>query len=212
VAAPLGSREADSYLGAMRSAANYAWANRQLITHWIRESFRQVTGLSEEELGMEVVYDVAHNIAKVEEHDVEGKRTRLCIHRKGATRSFGPGQEGIPPDYYEVGQPVIIPGDMGTASYLLRGTERAMEATFGSTCHGAGRVLSRTKAVHQFNSQRIIEGLGKRGIHVKAASPKVVAEEAPEAYKDIDEVVRVAEGAGLSSRVARMTPIAVVKG
>jgi tRNA-splicing ligase RtcB len=212
VAAPLDSPEAESYLGAMRSAANYAWANRQLITHWVRESFRSVLGKAEEEIGLDLVYDVAHNIAKIEEHRIEGKRLKVCVHRKGATRSFGPGQEGVPSAYEDIGQPVLIPGDMGTASYLLSGTERAMEESFGSTCHGAGRVLSRSKAIHQFSSASIVSDLRKRGILVRAASPKVVAEEAPEAYKDIDEVIRVAEGSGLSRKVARMVPIAVVKG
>ncbi|MDG6225637.1 MAG: RtcB family protein [Candidatus Thermoplasmatota archaeon] len=212
VAAPFESNEAEAYLGAMRSAANYAWANRQLITHWIRQSFSSVLSRGDDELGIGVVYDIAHNIAKVEEHEIEGKRSKVCVHRKGATRSFGPGSEGIPPDYSDIGQPVIIPGDMGTASYLMVGTRNAMSVSFGSTCHGAGRVLSRTKAVQSFSSNSIVRTLGERGILVKAASPKVVAEEAPDAYKDIEEVVRVAEGADLSRRVARFTPIAVIKG
>jgi len=212
VCAPLGTEEANSYLGAMRSAANYAWANRQLITHWVRESFTDVlkgTGLNAD---ISVVYDVAHNIAKMEEHMVAGRRKMVCVHRKGATRAFGPGSECIPSIYSTVGQPVLIPGDMGTASYLLAGTERAMELTFGSTCHGAGRVLSRSKAIESFRSNDIIRELSSRGIHVRAASPKVVAEEAPQAYKDIEEVVKVVCGAGLSKSVARMVPMAVIKG
>jgi tRNA-splicing ligase RtcB len=212
VAAPLDSRESDSYLGAMRSAANYAWANRQLITHWTRESFFNVLGGDLPDLKLDMVYDIAHNIAKVEEHVVDGSRKKVCVHRKGATRAFGPGHPDIPPVYSEVGQPVLIPGDMGTASYLLSGTQRAMELTFGSTCHGAGRVLSRSKAIRSFRPQTVIESLKRKGIHVKAASPKVVSEEAPEAYKEIDHVIEVAHGSGISRKVARMTPIAVVKG
>ncbi|MCU0799447.1 MAG: RtcB family protein [Candidatus Thermoplasmatota archaeon] len=212
VSAPLGTDEANSYLGAMRSAANYAWANRQLITHWVRESFSSVikgTGFDTE---MSVVYDVAHNIAKMEEHTIKGRRRMVCVHRKGATRAFGPSSEGVPSVYSAVGQPVLIPGDMGTASYLLAGTERAMELTFGSTCHGAGRVLSRSKAIENFRSNDIIRELSSRGIYVRAASPKVVAEEAPQAYKDVDAVVEVVCGAGISKRVARMVPMAVIKG
>jgi tRNA-splicing ligase RtcB len=212
VAAPLGSREADSYLGAMRSAANYAWANRQLITHWTRESVASVIGKEVSELKVDMVYDIAHNIAKVEDHVVEGSRKKVCVHRKGATRSFGPGHPELPLAYQEIGQPVLIPGDMGTASYLLAGTERAMELTFGSTCHGAGRVLSRSKAVRNFRPADVVKGLAEKGIHVKAASPKVVSEEAPQAYKDIDSVIEVAHGSGISRKIARMVPIAVVKG
>ncbi len=212
VAAPLGSKEADSYLGAMRCAANYAWANRQLITHWIRESFNEVmkgTGLDPE---LDMVYDIAHNIAKIEEHDVDGQRKKVCVHRKGATRSFGPGHPEIPEAYRDVGQPVLIPGDMGTGSYLMAGTEIAMKKTFGSTCHGAGRVLSRSKAIRSFKPQTVIDILASRGVYVKANSPKVLSEEAPDAYKNIDDVIEVAHGAGLSKKVAKMVPIAVVKG
>ncbi|MGA1792888.1 MAG: RtcB family protein [Thermoplasmatota archaeon] len=212
VAAPLGSKEADAYLGAMRSAANYAWANRQLITHWTRESFSSVLGKEVSELEIDLVYDIAHNIAKVEEHQVEGRRRKVCVHRKGATRAFGPGHPEIPADYGDLGQPVLIPGDMGTASYLLAGTEAAMDLTFGSTCHGAGRVLSRSKAVKSFRPDGIVKELAKKGIHVRAASPKVLSEEAPQAYKDIDQVIEVAHGSGISRKIARMTPIAVVKG
>ncbi|RLF67733.1 MAG: RNA-splicing ligase RtcB [Thermoplasmata archaeon] len=212
VAAPLDSREADAYLGAMRAAANYAWANRQLITHWIRESFSEV--LKEKGLDTELhqVYDIAHNIAKIEEHDVDGRREKVCVHRKGATRAFGPGHPDVPLPYREVGQPVLIPGDMGTGSYLMAGTDEAMRRTFGSTCHGAGRLLSRSKAVRNFRPQSVLDMLASRGIYVKAKSPKVISEEAPDAYKDIDSVVEVAHGAGLSRKVAKMLPIAVVKG
>jgi tRNA-splicing ligase RtcB len=212
VAAPLDSKEAESYLGAMRSAANYAWANRQLITHWTRESFYGVIGKDASELRMDLVYDIAHNIAKIEEHDIDGKRTAVCVHRKGATRAFGPGHPEIPQPYKDVGQPVLIPGDMGTASYLLAGTRKAMELTFGSTCHGAGRVMSRSKAVRNFRPENVVRDLGSRGIHVKAASKKVLSEESPDAYKDIDQVIEVAHGSGISKKIARMTPIGVVKG
>jgi tRNA-splicing ligase RtcB len=212
VAAPLGSREADSYLGAMRSAANYAWANRQLITHWTRESVRSILGKDVPDVRIDMVYDIAHNIAKIEEHVVDGVRKKVCVHRKGATRSFGPGHRDVPLSYRETGQPVLIPGDMGTASYLLAGTETAMRTTFGSTCHGAGRMLSRSKAVRSFRPDDIVKGLAGKGIHVRAASPKVVSEEAPQAYKDIDDVIEVAHGSGISRKIARMTPIAVVKG
>ncbi|MBN1389200.1 MAG: RtcB family protein [Candidatus Thermoplasmatota archaeon] len=212
VAAPLGSREADSYLGAMRSAANYAWANRQLITHWTRGSFMNVLGGDHPDMDIELVYDIAHNIAKVEEHDIEGRRREVCVHRKGATRAFGPGRPEIPSEYGDVGQPVLIPGDMGTASYLLVGTETAMRTTFGSTCHGAGRVMSRSMAIKSFRPQKVIDMLSSKGIYVRANSPKVISEEAPDAYKDIDAVIEVAHGSGLSKKVAKMVPIAVVKG
>jgi tRNA-splicing ligase RtcB len=212
VAAPLDSRESDSYLGAMRSAANYAWANRQLITHWARESFFTIMGGDFPDLRLDMVYDIAHNIAKVEEHIVDGSRKKVCVHRKGATRAFGPEHPDIPSIYSDVGQPVLIPGDMGTASYLLAGTQKAMEMTFGSTCHGAGRVLSRSKAIKSFRPQAVIDDLRNKGIYVKAASPKVVSEEAPDAYKEVDQVIEVAHGSGISRKVARMKPIAVVKG
>lgn len=212
VAAPVDSPEARSYLGAMRGAANYAWTNRQLITHWVRRSFGDVLGdeISEDDLG--IVYDVAHNMAKVEDHDIDGKRRRLCVHRKGATRAFGPGNPEIPSDYQEVGQPVLIPGDMGTASYLLAGTKRAEEFTFGSTCHGAGRMMSRSKAKKRFGSKEISSSMEKKGIYLRAKSEKVVREEAPGAYKNIDQVIEAASGSGISKKVAKMIPIAVVKG
>lgn len=212
VSAPLGSKQADNYLSSMRAAANYAWANRQLITHWTRESLQEVMGKEHGDLHIDMVYDVAHNIAKIEDHDVDGSRKSLCVHRKGATRAFGPGHPDVPAAYREHGQPVLIPGDMGTASYLLVGTEEAMSNTFGSTCHGAGRVMSRSRAIRNFNPGEIISGLNGRGITVKATSKKVVSEEAPQAYKDIDQVIEVAHGSGISKKVARMTPIAVIKG
>jgi len=210
--APVGSSEAESYFAAMSAAANFAWGNRQMIMHWVRESFEQVLGQSAESLEMELVYDVAHNIGKREVHKVDGEQMELYVHRKGATRSFGPGSDAIPEEYKEIGQPVIIPGDMGTASYLLVGTERAMEETFGSTCHGAGRFLSRAKAKRKYYGQQVQSELRSKGIIVKAASMPVIAEEAPGAYKDIDRVVDVCERAGVSRKVARLKPLAVAKG
>lgn len=212
VAAPSTSRPGERYIGAMRAAANFAWSNRQFITHWVRESFEEVLGRKAEELGMEIVYDVAHNIGKVEEHVVDGRRMKLVVHRKGATRSFGPGRAEIPPDYRSVGQPVLIPGDMGTYSYLLVGTERAMEESFGSTCHGAGRVLSRRAAKSSFPPEEVVKELGRRGILIKAASRHVISEEAPDAYKNVSDVVETTHGAGISRMVARMRPLGVVKG
>ncbi len=210
--APVNSPEARDYYAAMSAGANFAWANRQLIVHWVRESFESVLGTSAEDLRMHIVYDVAHNIAKKEEHLVEGKKTEVYVHRKGATRAFGPGNPHIPSRYSDVGQPVLIPGDMGTASYLLAGTDKAMKETFGSTCHGAGRVMSRSAAIKRWKGDQIINDLGRQGIYVKAKSPKVVAEEAPLAYKRVDDVVGVAHGAGISKLVAKMVPLGVVKG
>ncbi|MCK4718053.1 MAG: RtcB family protein, partial [Thermoplasmata archaeon] len=183
--APVDSPEARAYFGAMASAANYAWTNRQMIMHWVRESFKQVLGQSPEELEMDLVYDVAHNIAKKEEHLVEGQRRKLVVHRKGATRAFGPDHSDIPTDHKDHGQPVLIPGDMGTASYLLAGTQQAMEESFGSTCHGAGRVMSRKQATRMFQGDGVIKELGQKNIYVRAQSKRVVAEEAPQAYKDV---------------------------
>jgi tRNA-splicing ligase RtcB len=209
---PVTSKEGESYLGAMAAAANYAWSNRQMIMHWVRKSFSSVMGSPAEDLGMRLVYDVAHNIAKREEHEVEGRRTRVLVHRKGATRAFAAGRPEVPADYASVGQPVIIPGDMGTASYLLVGTEGAMRDTWGSTCHGAGRMMSRTQAVRSFRGERIVRELGQRGIYVRGETMRVLAEEAPDAYKDIDEVVEVAHASGISRKVARLVPMGVMKG
>ncbi|MCK4613336.1 MAG: RtcB family protein [Thermoplasmata archaeon] len=210
---PVRSPEGERYLKGMASAANFAWANRQTITHRVRKGFEKVFGRSAEELGMELVYDVAHNIAKIEEHVVDGKRKKVVVHRKGATRAFGPDHSKVPADYRSVGQPVLIPGDMGTSSYLLVGTDIAMEETFGSTCHGAGRLMSRREAVRRFMQLDIAQKLYReRGIYIKAKSPRVAAEEAPMAYKDVSEVVDVTHGAGISLRVARMRPLGVVKG
>ncbi len=209
---PVDSPEGEGYIGAMAAAANFAWTNRQMIMHWVRESFSDVLGPSPEDLGMDLVYDLAHNIAKKEEHQVEGQRRRLLVHRKGATRAFPAGRPELSADYAEVGQPVIIPGDMGSASYLLVGTQQAMDDTWGSTCHGAGRRMSRTKSVKTFRAERIVKDLGNRGIYVRGESMKVLAEEAPDAYKDIDQVVDVTHRGGISKKVARLVPMGVMKG
>ena len=206
------SREAERYFSAMKGAANYAWCNRQMISHWVRESFERVFRTPAEELGMEIVYDVAHNIAKLEEHTVDGKRVKVYVHRKGATRAFGPGRPEIPEKYRDIGQPVLIPGSMGTASYILIGTEKAMEECFGSTCHGAGRVMSRAAAKRRYWGRQVVEQLGQRGIIVKPASWAVAAEEAPGAYKDVDQVALACHKAGISKIIVRLVPIGVVKG
>jgi len=210
--APASSPEAQQYFTAMKCGANYAWANRQMITHWIRESFEQVMKIPAEKMELKLVYDIAHNMAKLEEHLVDGQPRQLYVHRKGATRAFGPNHPAVPEHYREVGQPVIIPGDMGTASYLLVGTETAMNETFGSTCHGAGRRLSRRQASKQFPVQQVREKMEQRGIYLKAASRRGISEEAPGAYKNIDEVVEIAHNSGIARKVVRLRPLGVVKG
>ena len=210
--APVKSPEGQAYFAAMACAANYAWANRQCITHWARESFIQVFGKSPRDLGLEMIYDVAHNIAKMEEYVVEGKKLALCIHRKGATRAFPAGQPEVPGIYAGIGQPVLIPGDMGRYSYVLVGTQRAMAETFGSTCHGAGRLQSRAAAKRGLRGVDVARGLADRGITVRAGSMASLAEEASSAYKDVADVVEVAHRAGISRKVARSRPIGVVKG
>jgi tRNA-splicing ligase RtcB len=210
--APVNSTEGQDCFKAMSAAANYAWANRQLILHWVRESFESALGRKAEDMGMSCVYDVAHNICKLEEHDFEGKRRKLYVHRKGATRAFDSSRPEVPAKYREVGQPVLIPGDMGTASYVLVGTAHAMKETFGSTCHGAGRLMSRTSATHKFSANEVVSMLQGRGIYIKAASKDGIVEEAPGAYKNIDDVVRIAHGAGISKMVARLKPLGVMKG
>lgn len=210
--ADFGSELGQRYLKAMYAAANFAFANRQMIMHWVRESFASVLNKTPEELGMELIYDVCHNIGKVEVHDIAGKKKKVIVHRKGATRSFPPGHESVPKIYRKFGQPVIIPGSMGTASYLLVGTKRAMDISFGSTAHGAGRVLSRVRAIKSFRGEGIKRKLEDEGITLRAASWSVVAEEAPQAYKDIDEVVRVSHETGIGRLVAKLRPIGVVKG
>ncbi|MBI4492027.1 MAG: RtcB family protein [Chloroflexi bacterium] len=209
---PIQSPEGQDYLAAMACGANYAWANRQCITHWVREAFQKVFHKGWHHLGLHLVYDVAHNIAKLEEHEVDGERMLLWVHRKGATRAFPPGHPDVPARYREVGQPVFIPGDMGRYSFLAVGTQRAMEQSFGTTCHGAGRRQSRGAARKALQGVDLVAELAQRGITVRVANPALLAEEAPQAYKDVAEVVEVTHNAGLSTRVARMRPLAVVKG
>ena len=210
--APFSSPEAQDYLAAMRAAANYAWANRQCIMHWTREAFMQTLNASPKALGMGLIYDVAHNIAKVEEHVVHGQKKRLVVHRKGATRAFPPGHPELPEVYRHLGQPVLIPGDMGRASFVLLGTEKAMEETFGSTCHGAGRVMSRHQAIRRAKGRAIWRELADKGIIVRSAGRETLAEEMSEAYKNIANVVDVVHKAGISKKVARLRPMGVVKG
>jgi tRNA-splicing ligase RtcB len=210
--APINSPEGQDYLAAMSCAANYAWANRQFIVHWVREVFIKVFGKSQEELGMRQVYDVCHNIAKIEEYTINGQKEPLCVHRKGATRAFPARQPDIPDVYRDIGQPVLIPGDMGRYSYVALGTEAAMKETFGSTCHGAGRVQSRAAAKRSLRGADVARALADRGITVKAGSMASLAEEASEAYKDVSEVVEVTHQAGISRKVAKVKPIGVVKG
>lgn len=210
VCTPIQSPEGKDYLAAMSAAANFAWANRHTLGHFVRKAFKQVLGIPENQIRL--VYDVAHNIAKREMHTVSGRQQTLWVHRKGATRSFGPGSLEIPERYRAVGQPVLIPGNMGTASYVLAGTEQSMSETFGSSCHGAGRQMSRTKAVKTLNYKTVLDQLRKQGVEVRAKTKRGVTEEAPEVYKNVDEVVRVVDEAGLARRVARMVPVAVIKG
>jgi tRNA-splicing ligase RtcB len=212
VSVPATTPEAEMYFAAMKAAANFAWTNRQVITHWVRESFRAVLKTDPDKLGLEIIYDVAHNIAKLEEHVVDGKRVKVYVHRKGATRAFPPGHPDVPKDYKTIGQPVLIPGSMGTASYILVGTSKAMDLAFGSSPHGAGRMQSRAEARRTTRGQEVKSELESRGIVVRAASLAVVAEEAPDAYKDVDRVVAVADAVGIARKIVRMTPIAVVKG
>ncbi len=210
--APVYSDEGQEYLGAMRCAANYAWANRQLLMWQAREIFAEFFGRSWESLGMSLIYDVAHNIAKMEEHEVEGQRRLLCVHRKGATRAFPAGHPDVPEQYRQIGQPVIIPGDMGRASWMLVGQPGSMKRTFGTSCHGAGRVMSRTAAIQNAQGRRIDRELASQGIVAKCRNWKGLAEEQPAAYKDVSLVVDVVHRAGLASKVARLRPLGVVKG
>lgn len=210
--APVKSPEGQAYLAAMAGAANYAWANRQCITHWVRECLSKVFRQSTQELGLELIYDVAHNIAKIETHQVKGEKMNLCVHRKGATRAFPPGHPELPVKYRDIGQPVLIPGDMGRYSFIAVGTERALRETFGSTCHGAGRVQSRSAAKRSLKGVDIARELASRGIVVKAASMDSLAEEASEAYKDVSAVVEVTHQAGISRKVAKARPMGVIKG
>ncbi|MGC8561884.1 MAG: RtcB family protein [Thermoplasmata archaeon] len=210
--APFSSKEAQDYIGAMGAAANFSYSNRQMITHWIRESFKKVLGRDPEEMGMDIVYDVSHNMAKMEEHLVDGRTLKVLVHRKGATRAFPAGRKELSYPFMDTGHPVLIPGTMGTGSYVLVGTEHALNETFGSTCHGSGRVMSRSRAVKQYTSQGVSESLGSKGIYVRAATKYVLQEEAPLAYKDVDQVVKSVECAGISKIVARLRPVGVMKG
>lgn len=211
--APINSPESIKYYSAMVCAVNFALANRECLAHWVRLVFEKMFNKSYKKLGMDLVYDVSHNVAKFETHDVNGKEKKLCVHRKGATRSFGPGCHGIPDDYKDLGQPVIIPGDMGRYSYVLLGTKKAMHESFGSTCHGAGRLLSRTSARKKVNGKELQRELfDSKGIIVLADSMSSIAEEAPIAYKDVKNIVDIAEKAGLSEKVAKLVPLGVIKG
>jgi tRNA-splicing ligase RtcB len=205
---PIKSKEGQSYLNAMAAAANFAFANRQMMSHWTRKTFERVIGPG----SLRLVYDVAHNIAKEEEHNVSGRKTKVLVHRKGATRAFPKHHPDIPHDYFEIGQPVLIPGSMGTCSYVLVGTERAMAETFGSTCHGAGRAMSRHAAKKDISAEQLIHQLKEQGIHVRSASKSGLTEEKPEAYKDVNTVVDVVDHAGIARKVAKMVPIGVIKG
>jgi len=210
--APIRSPEGPQYLAAMAAAANFAFANRQMITHWVRESFEQVLQMGPRDLGLELIYDVAHNIAKIEKHLIDGKEKTVCVHRKGATRAFPPGHPEVPPAYRETGQPVLIPGDMGRYSFVLVGTQKALEETFGSTCHGAGRELSRAAAIKAAKGRRVVQEMAAKGIIVRGAGRDTIDEEISEAYKDVENVVNVTHGAGISKKVAKLKPLGVIKG
>jgi tRNA-splicing ligase RtcB len=212
VCAPIDSPEGRQYLGAMCAAANFAWCNRQLLMWQTRECFETIFGRSWQELGMSLVYDVAHNIAKFEEHTVGSRSKRVWVHRKGATRAFPPGHRETPEAYKHVGQPVIIPGDMGRASWVLVGQAGSMQRSFGTCCHGAGRLMSRTQAVKDARGRRIDQELAARGVIARARSWKGLAEEQPHAYKNVDLVVEVVHQAQLAKKVARLRPIGVIKG
>ncbi|MCG6950517.1 MAG: RtcB family protein [Acidobacteria bacterium] len=212
VCAPLDSPEGKAYEGAMRAAANYAFANRQVLANLARDAFAEVLRSRVRNVHLYQVYDIAHNMGKTEEHVIDGVRRRVCVHRKGATRAFGPGFEGLPPEYRRIGQPVLVPGSMGTASWVLVGTAQSMERSLGSCCHGAGRTMSRRKAKRSINGGELRRELEERGIRVRAGSLPGLAEEAPQAYKDVDAVVEAVAGAGIAKKVARLRPVAVVKG
>lgn len=209
---PNNSDEGEAYRKAMYSALNFAWSNRQMITHWTRKAFERVFNASEKDLNMHLVYDVAHNIAKVEEHRVDGSLKQVVVHRKGATRAFPAGREEVPERYRGIGQPVLIPGSMGTASWILLGNPKAMELTFGSTAHGAGRTMSRAAAKRSYTAQDVQRRLESRGIYIKALTREGVVEETPEAYKDVDAVADVSHRVGIATKVARLVPIGVIKG
>jgi tRNA-splicing ligase RtcB len=209
---PITSSEGQAYLGAMSAAANYAFANRQAMMHWTRDAIGKVMGQSPEDLDMHLIYDVAHNMGKVEEHTIDGKKRKVVVHRKGATRAFPPGHPDVPQKYRSVGQPVLIPGTMGTASYILIGNQKSMDLSFGSTAHGAGRFMSRSRAKKEFFGKQVQEDLSREGVIVRATSGVVIAEEAPGAYKDVDEVVKVSDAVGIATKAVRLRPIGVIKG
>jgi tRNA-splicing ligase RtcB len=212
VCAPMDSREGKSYLAAMRCAANYAFANRQVLTHYARRAFEQVLAGEVDDWHLHQVYDVAHNMGKIEKHRVDGEEIEVCVHRKGATRSFGPGAEDLPAVYKDLGQPVLVPGSMGTASWVLLGTEESMERSFGSSCHGAGRTMSRSQAKREVWGEDLRDELERSGIAVRAGSMAGLAEEAPLAYKDVHEVVDTVADSGIAEKVAVLRPLAVIKG
>jgi tRNA-splicing ligase RtcB (3'-phosphate/5'-hydroxy nucleic acid ligase) len=212
VCAPLSSSEGKAYLGAMQAAANYAYTNRQMLTYQIRQSFMQVLAGKIDNIGLPLVYDIAHNMAKIEEHEIKGKKHKLCVHRKGATRAFGPKLPQVSAAFRDIGQPVLVPGSMGTSSWVLLGTAQAMQKSFGSTCHGAGRLMSRSKAKKTIRGADLKIQLENKGIHIMSNSMSGLAEEAPAAYKDVNQVVNVVVNSGLATKVAKLTPIAVIKG
>jgi tRNA-splicing ligase RtcB len=212
VCAPLSSPEGQDYLAAMRCAANYAFVNRQVLAHFARKAFEECLAGKVKNWHLHQVYDIAHNMGKIETHLIEGERVKVCVHRKGATRAFGPGFEGLPEEYRSIGQPVLVPGSMGTASWVLLGTQGSMDRSFGSTCHGAGRVMSRSEAKKKVRGEDLRKQLEADGIHMRAGSLSGLAEEAPQAYKDVDDVVMTVVGAGIARKVARLVPVAVIKG
>jgi len=212
VCAPLNSPEGEAYLAAMRAAANYAFANRQVLAHLARQAFEQVFAGRSRNWHLHQVYDIAHNMGKVETHTIQGRQVKVCVHRKGATRAFGPGSPGLPSEYLATGQPVLVPGSMGTASWVLTGTETSMARSYGSTCHGAGRVMSRSQAKREVRGEHLRAELEAEGIAIRAGSLPGLAEEAPNAYKDVDQVVETVSGAGIARKTARLRPVAVIKG
>ncbi len=212
VCAPMDSPEGEAYLGAMRAAANFAFANRQLLAHAVRQAFEETFAGKFKNWQLTQVYDICHNMGKIETHEVEGKRIKVCVHRKGATRAFGPDTPGLPPEYQQTGQPVLVPGSMGTASWVLAGTETSMQRSWGSSCHGAGRTMSRAKAKHEVRGNELRKELERQGIQVRAGSLPGLAEEAPSAYKDVEAVVDTVVAVGIARKVAHLRPVAVIKG
>jgi tRNA-splicing ligase RtcB len=212
VCAPMDSPEGEAYLAAMACAANYAFANRQVLSHYAREAFESVLAGKVQDWQLHLVYDVAHNIGKIETHQIDGKSVEVCVHRKGATRAFGPGSKELPSEYQKIGQPVLVPGSMGTSSWVLRGTSEAMARSFGSSCHGAGRTMSRSQAKKTIWGEDLLKQLKKQGIQIQAGSLAGLAEEAPAAYKDVDQVVETVTRAGIAAKVAQLKPLVVIKG